>query len=127
MLSFDEFEETLQSLAAEIPEKYYVDLNGGVHASPLWKIHPQSRGCELSILGEYHVEYGLGRFIVIYYGSFQHVYPNLADDVLRLEMKKVLEHELTHHLESLAGEKDLEIADAVQLMKYMETGKTVVS
>jgi hypothetical protein len=39
-------------------------------------------------------------------------------------MKKVLEHELTHHLESLAGEKDLEIADAVQLMKYMETGKT---
>jgi len=124
MLSFDEFEEALGRLAEEIPEKYYTELNGGVHASPDWRIHPQSRGTELSVLGEYHVEYGLGRFVVLYYGSFQHVFPNLPDEDFLREMKKVLEHELTHHLESLAGEKDLEIADAVQLMKYMETGKT---
>jgi hypothetical protein len=124
MITFDEFEEVLYELTGEIPEKYYVELNGGVHASPDWRLHPKSRGSELSVLGEYHHEYGLGRFVVLYYGSFQHVFPNLPDGELRIEMKKVLEHELTHHLESLAGEKDLEIADAVQLMKYMETGKT---
>ncbi|HUM84594.1 MAG TPA: metallopeptidase family protein [Lachnospiraceae bacterium] len=123
MVSFDEFEEMLAEVSEEIPEKYYTELNGGVSASPVWKLHPKSRGTELSILGEYRVEYGLGRRVVLYYGSFAHVCGVLDKTALRARIKEVLEHELTHHLESLAGEKDLEIQDAVNLYKYLEVGR----
>ena len=125
MVSFERFEEILEELVHEIPDEYYVELNGGVFARTMWKIHPKSRGSELSVLGEYHIDYGLGRFVVLYYGSFQHVCPDVPEKDYRARMKSVLEHELTHHLESLAGQKDLEIKDAIQIHDYMVTGRTL--
>ena len=36
------------------------------------------------------------------------------------ELRNVLIHEFTHHLESLVGERDLEIEDARELAKYKQ-------
>ena len=90
MISFEEFEELLSDAAEEIPEKYYTELNGGVSASPAWKLHPKSRGTELSVLGEYRVEYGLGRRVVLYYGSFLHVCGGLDKTAFRARIKETL-------------------------------------
>ena len=41
-----------------------------------------------------------------------------SDEELRVQIRKVLLHEFRHHLESLAGERDLEIEDAVNVSQY---------
>jgi hypothetical protein len=36
----------------------------------------------------------------------------------KAELRRILRHEFTHHLESLAGEKGLEIKDRIEIEKY---------
>ena len=120
MLTFEQFEDYLFEAAEQIPKEYYTELNGGIMAREECKIHPDSRGEELCIMGQYCRNHNLGRYIVLYYGSFVHQYSGMPDGYWKSEIKKVLEHELTHHLESLAGEKDLEIDDKIQLMQYLQ-------
>ena len=40
------------------------------------------------------------------------------EELLRPEIDHVLRHELTHHLESQAGNRDLEYDDAINLAKW---------
>ena len=84
------------------------------------KLHPANRHSDLFIMGEYCVNYHLGRYIVIYYGSFMQVYANLDKDALTQRLRKVLLHEFLHHLESLASMRDLEIEDALQIASYIK-------
>jgi len=123
MITFDEMDLLLDSISFEIPEDFYKELNGGIILSPGVKLHPESRENEpLYILGEYHNDRqgygGLGRYIMVYYGSFLRVHPNLSPEQTREELKNLLMHEFTHHLESLAGERGLEIKDEIALYKY---------
>jgi len=71
----------------------------------------------LYILGEYRRS-SSGRNIAIYYGSFKKAYNGLSYENLRKKLKNTLLHEFTHHLESLAGERDLEIKDAENIQRY---------
>ena len=41
-----------------------------------------------------------------------------SEEEIRVQIRKVLLHEFRHHLESLAGERDLEIEDAVNVSQY---------
>lgn len=125
MISFDEVGIILDDIAAELPEDFYRDLNGGIILSPEIKTHSESNEPNyLYILGEYHNEQrGLGRYIIIYYGSFIKLYPYLQPDQQRERLRKVLLHEFTHHLESLAGERGLEIKDRIDLEKYKKRFK----
>lgn len=116
----EEFREYLDEACEQIPEEYYGELNGGVLLREEVKIHPKSNGDELKIMGEYVYSRTMGRLIYIYYGSFMAVYGEASKELLKREIKHTLEHELTHHLESLAGEKDLEIADEIQIHRYLE-------
>ncbi|MGF7011132.1 putative Zn-dependent protease with MMP-like domain [Lachnospiraceae bacterium PF1-22] len=120
MVSMEEFREYLDEACEQIPEEYYGELNGGVLLREEVKIHPKSNGDELKIMGEYVYSRTMGRLIYIYYGSFMAVYGEASKELLKREIKHTLEHELTHHLESLAGEKDLEIADEIQIHRYLE-------
>ena len=36
------------------------------------------------------------------------------------KLRKVVKHEFLHHLESMAGERDLEIEDYLQLENYLK-------
>ena len=118
MISIDEVEALLDEVAEEMPAAFYEHLNGGVLLLPQEKLHPQRRADDFYILGEYHHTLDMGKFIVIYYGSFARVYGHLTPERLRDELKRVLIHEFTHHVERLAGERELEKKDARDLDRY---------
>lgn len=115
--SIDKVERMLDKISEEIPKDFFKDLNEGVVLLPQSKIHPESRGEELLVLGEYSRSV-TGRNIKIYYGSFKKVYNGLSYEELYEELKETLLHEFTHHLESLADERGLDIKDAIRLEKY---------
>jgi hypothetical protein len=118
MVTIDEMKKMLDEIAAKLPEEFFAQLNGGIILLPEAKMHPKSSDDDLYIMGEYHREGNLGRFIVIYYGSFMRLYGSLPPDELKKKLNATVKHEFRHHLESLAGEYDLEIEDARYLEEY---------
>lgn len=121
MVDFPTIEEVhvmLDEIAEEIPKEFFNKLNEGVVLLAKYKLHPESTAQNpLYILGEYRRSI-TGRNIVIYYGSFERVHSGISERSLRRKLKDTLLHEFTHHLESLAGEKGLEIKDAENLEKF---------
>lgn len=120
MISIEEMEQMLDEIAEGFPPELYKSLNGGIMLLPEAKRHPNDQANDLFILGEYYRGGNLGRYIAIYYGSFMRVYGNLSKEELKEKLNSTLKHEFVHHLESMAGEKDLEIEDARSIAAYME-------
>ncbi|MDR0380965.1 MAG: metallopeptidase family protein [Oscillospiraceae bacterium] len=115
MVSIEEAGVMLDEAAEELPEVFYRELNGGVCLLPEVK-RVAAEG--LYVLGEYHIHPAMGRYIVIYYGSFAALYAHRPPEVWREELKRTLVHEFTHHMESLAGARDLEIKDEQDRARY---------
>ena len=118
MFSINEIHEILDEIALELPEDVFRELNGGVSLLDETKISEAAPDGGLYTLGEYHHNQ-MGRYIVIYYGSICIAHGNCSRDEMRVVLKKLLSHELTHHLESLAGARDLEIEDKRDLEDYL--------
>ena len=118
MFSIDEINDLLDEVAAELPDGIFRGLNGGVSLVPDTKRSAADPGGGLFTLGEYCRDQ-MGRYIVLYYGSICAVHGGESREELRVSLKKLLTHELTHHMESLAGERDLEIEDEIQLGEYL--------
>ena len=113
----------LDEISEEIPTEFFKKLNEGIILLPKHKDHPESiPDNRLYILGEYRRSI-TGRNIVIYYGSFERVYNGVSESKLREKLKDTLLHEFTHHIESLAGEKGLEIKDAEDMNIYRNKSK----
>jgi hypothetical protein len=119
MITIEEMEVMLDELASQLPEVIYEGLNGGILLLPQEKHSPVSQEGDLYILGEYHINGQMGRYIAIYYGSFLRVYGGLSPEALKRKLDHTLKHEFTHHLESRAGERGLEIEDARYIEKYL--------
>ncbi len=119
MIDIDCFTRILDEIVTALPRELFRELNLGVCVAEKEKAKRSGRGGRtLFVLGEYRVHRVLGRGILLYYGSFAKVFPFLDNEAeARAEIGSVLRHELTHHLESLAGSRDLEIADAKRLME----------
>ena len=116
MIDLERFAAILDEQVALLPAQLYDRLNLGVSVAEQAKRESRARpGLPIWILGEYHRHPVMGRGVVLYYGSFRNVYGHLDEQALRLEIDRVLRHELTHHLESLAGDRDLEYDDARRL------------
>ena len=126
MLSFDEAEDYLSQVADELPPQLLDQLNGGILLLPDVVESPHSlRRGDLYTLGAYHVEpRGLGRYITIHYGSFLEVCAGQSLRRQKKALRDVLLHELTHHLESLAGLRDLEVEDERFLDRYRRDHET---
>lgn len=107
MLSFDEVGALLDRAAEALPGEIFLDLNGGVNLID----DVRRDGDGNYVMGLYHHD-GMGRYIEIFYGSFAALYPDAQADELEAELKKTLHHELTHHIESKAGDRTLERWDA---------------
>lgn len=117
--SIDKVHIMLEKIIEEIPTEFFRKLNKGIILLPEYKLHRDSKyKNKLYVMGEYSKDI-TGRQIKIYYGSFKKVYTGIPLEVLRRKLKNTLLHEFTHHLESLAGEKGLEIKDAKALEKYL--------
>ena len=117
MISFDEMGDWLDEIAEQFPQEFYADLNGGILLLPDSKPDPEFPPGEMYILGEYCCD-EMGRYINMYYGSFAALFADLSDDELYDELYDTLSHEFTHHLESLAGERGLEVKDELELEQY---------
>lgn len=115
MLDIEAFHTMVDSISQEIPEEFLVELNGGIMTMEQAKRQPDLE--DVYTLGEYRVQIpGLGRYIVLYYGSFVSVFGQDAPrGRMRKEIRKTILHELRHHVESLAGCDALEVEDAIQL------------
>lgn len=118
MISIEEMEQMLEELASELPQEFYRELNGGILLLPDKKISPEAKKNDLYTMGQYRYSPSMGRYIVIYYGSFEALYGGLSQETLKKQLREVLRHEFTHHLEDLAGERDLEKEDELQLERY---------
>ena len=101
--SIDRAEELLAAECEALPEEIFAELNGGVNLLP----DIRRDGDGLYIMGLYHNDV-MGRYVELFYGSFRAVHPEADEDALRALLGETLRHELTHHLESLAGDRSLE-------------------
>ena len=117
MFSIENINEMLDELAAELPEEVFRELNGGISLLAETKRSKNDPDGGLYTLGEYRRDQ-MGRYIVIYYGSLNAVYGNSSYKKMRKHLRDVLTHELTHHIESLAGDRSLEIEDEKDLFDY---------
>lgn len=118
-MTIDEAQVILEELVGGLPEEIFKELNGGVLLLNKKRISPEARNDDLYVMGEYTVSPSMGRLVKIYYGSFVALYGEDASEATwRKQLRKTLYHELTHHLENLAGEKDLEIEDEINMLLY---------
>jgi len=122
MYNIDDINLMLDEIAAELPEEVFRGLNGGVSLLDETKKSKKDPTGNLYTLGEYNHNQ-MGRYIVIYYGSLKAVYGNTSHKKMRKHVRDVLTHELTHHLESLAGDKSLEINDENKMIDYFNRKK----
>jgi len=117
LYTIEEVNEMLDEIAAELPEEIFRDLNGGISLLAETKKSTKDPEGGLYTLGEYRRDQ-MGRYIVIYYGSLCAVHGRSSEEKMRKHLRDVLTHELTHHLESLAGDRSLEIEDAKKIHNY---------
>lgn len=122
MYTIEEINDMLDEIAAELPEEVFRDLNGGVSLLAETKKSSKDPDGGLYTLGEYRRDQ-MGRYIVLYYGSLCAVHGGSSEEIMRKHLRDVLTHELTHHLESLAGDKSLEIEDAKKIHNYFSRKK----
>ena len=117
ILSFDQAGDLLDEMAEEFPEEFYAQLNGGISLLPEAKEDPE--GEDLYIMGEYCNDM-MGRYIVLYYGSFAALaeQEDWTEEDWEDELYTTLSHEFTHHIEGLAGERGLEIRDELEMEQY---------
>lgn len=112
MITFDEAAGILDDLIEELPEGVYDRLNGGVN------LIEEARRNDAGdyTMGLYHVD-EMGRYIEIFYGSFVELFGDMDQEKFTDELRKTLRHELTHHVESMAGDRTLEKWDEEQAEK----------
>lgn len=125
MVSRDEFDAMLDRLACELPEELYKGLNGGIIVLDGARLHPRTltpgkmTAGGLYIMGEYRYDRAMGRYIVIYYGSFMRLYPNLTPAQLEPHLRSTLRHEFRHHLEAMAGLTTLADEDREKIDRWL--------
>ncbi|MCI2107047.1 MAG: metallopeptidase family protein [Intestinimonas sp.] len=117
VLSFDETGDLLDKLAERFPPELFRELNGGIALLPEEKLSPEDRAGNLYTMGKYCINQ-MGRYIVLYYGSFVRALAGCSREEWERELYDTLSHELTHHIESLAGERSLEQKDQQNLEAY---------
>lgn len=119
-MTFQEFEDTVDDMLAEIPAQFLRGLQG-VHTLDELRRDPRDPGTVQ--LGEYldpGPESLLGgtqpfaRRISLYYGSFAWLAAHDQTLDWEAEIWETLTHEIRHHMESLAGDVSLIMWDREQ-------------
>lgn len=119
MKTYEEVGAMLERIIDSTPAELMDGLSGGVILSEDFKLHPKSLPYRpLYVMGEYHNEF-TGRFIVIYYGSFNRVFGYLNNSEFYEKLRHTFAHELRHHLELLSGVRDLNKYDDEKLDMYI--------
>ena len=115
ILSIDQCYDILDRLVEEYPEELLSGLNGGILLLEEELADPEA-GEDVYIMGEYCWD-EMGHYINLYYGSFVALLSSEDEEVWVEELRITLRHELTHHVEGMAGERSLEYRDSAQLQE----------
>ena len=115
MVSYKEAGKMLDKAMEALPAGIFDGLNGGVNLIEEAKNDPRGG----YILGLYHNNM-MGRYIEIFYGSFTQLYGDIPPMQFERRLKSTLHHELTHHIEALAGDRSLEQWDELQELIWSE-------
>ena len=118
ILSYDEVGEILDAAAEKLPKAFFEGLTGGILLLEEDCPDP-GNGDDMYSLGEY-CDDELGCYIRIYYGSFVALFAEEPREVWEEELDITLRHELTHHVEGMAGVFDLDRQDEEYLMEYLD-------
>lgn len=116
ILSIDEVNDILDQAVQGYPEELLQQLNGGILLLEDEVADPEA-GQDVYIMGEYCWD-EMGRYINLYYGSFVALLADEPRQVWEEELRFTLRHELTHHVEGLAGERSLERKDSQQMEAF---------
>lgn len=116
-MTSQEFNQVLSKILNQVPEDILEGLNLGVRVDDSVKYHEESINNDLYVLGQYQ-RGPMGRGIVLFYGSFMKVYGSTSQEKMEEEIRRILYHELTHHLENRAKKYDLEVEDARFIYDY---------
>ena len=117
-MTIDEMHEMLEEIVEEFPPAFFEKLNGGISLLPGMKVSGHAVSNDLYTLGEYRRD-AMGRYIYLYYGSIMRAHGGKSPEQMRKQLYHLVRHELTHHMEGLAGEKGLEIKDRESLERYL--------
>lgn len=102
----------------EIPPILLEGLNLGVIVRP--ELYKRKDESQFIIMGTY-VQNRLGKQVILYYGSFKYFYEDKEEKVWKRKILSTIKHELTHHVEALAGQEDL--AKKEKYEKYLRKQK----
>lgn len=103
--------DLLEEIAAQFPDVFFLDLGGGIQLEESALPDPAFPPGEMYIMGEYCSDL-LGRYILLYYGSFVELLRDEPEAVWREELFQTVAHEFTHHLEETAMLHSLDDKDA---------------
>ena len=109
--TYEQMGDMLEQIAAEFPDVFFEGLNGGIQLEEAELPDPDFPPGEMYIMGEYCHDL-LGRYIVLYYGSFVALLKDEDEEVWLDEIFATVAHEFTHHLEDTAMLHALDDADA---------------
>lgn len=101
-MSLKDFTRYADKITNTLPPELFKHLNGGIVVEPSSK-----EDGDYLLLGEYIEDPGLGKMVLLYYGSFRELLGEASINDWKEEIEETLIHELRHHVESLAGIDDL--------------------
>ena len=119
ILTYEQMGDLLEEIAAQFPDVFFQDLNGGIQLEEEALPDPDFPEGEMYIMGEYCHDL-LGRYILLYYGSFVALLADEDEDVWREELFVTIAHEFTHHMEDTAMLHALDDKDAEFLRQALE-------
>ena len=119
ILTYEQMGDLLEEIAAQFPDVFFQDLNGGIQLEEEALPDPDFPEGEMYIMGEYCHDL-LGRYILLYYGSFAALLADEDEDVWREELFVTIAHEFTHHMEDTAMLHALDDKDAEFLRQALE-------
>ncbi len=117
--TYEQMGNWLEEIAAQFPEAFFEDLDGGIQLEETALTDPDFPSGEIYIMGEY-VHDLLGRYILLYYGSFAALLSDEDEACWRDEIFATVAHEFTHHLEETAGLHALDDKDMEFLRQALE-------
>lgn len=117
MVSLEEFRSLLRREIRRIPEMYLADIHAILVDPELCRSPGDPE--QFLVMGHYHRDFhGQGPTIVLYYGSFIQVHPNLRRRAMSREIARTLAHELLHHWELRSGIDLLGDEDRRQIARW---------
>ena len=117
--SYETMGDWLEEISQKFPDAFFEELDGGIQLEEQALPDPEFPPGEMYIMGEYCHDM-LGRYIVLYYGSFAALAEreDWGQETWEDELYTTLSHELTHHMEGRGGLHALDDRDAEELEEY---------